>query len=81
MVAFDEFPKKASTMDGFYEKSKTERGISDSQVSKVRGIFSKQGLNFLQLMEHGDLALTDGKLENCGVAQLGIRTAAIRDNQ
>ena len=53
-------------------------------MARVREVFDQQDIEFEQLMATDKLALTDEKLEKCGIQQLGVRTAilsVIRSNQ
>jgi hypothetical protein len=64
-------------MKEFFEMLKMDEGKSDEQVEKVRDVFSEQDIEFKQLMETGDLAITDSKLEKYGITQGGLRTAIL----
>jgi hypothetical protein len=47
------------------------------QMKEVRNVFDTQDIEYDQLMATGDLALTDGKLKEIGIPQLGLRTAIL----
>jgi hypothetical protein len=71
-------------MEEFFEKLKIERKRLESDIIKLREVFAKQGILFDNLMETGELALTDAELKECGIAQIGLRMAilsVIRSNQ
>jgi len=73
-----------STMEGFFEKLKSDRKRPESDITKLREIFTEQGILFDDLMETGDLAITDEKLKEDGIIQRGLRTAilaVIKSNQ
>jgi hypothetical protein len=69
--------KFSPEMNGFFEKLKMEEGKSEEQMKKVRDVFSEQDIEFKQLMATGDLAMTDEKLKEIGINQLGLRTAIL----
>jgi hypothetical protein len=64
-------------MEEFFEKLKIQESKSDEQVKKVRDVFSEQDIEFKQLMETDELALTDAKLKEYGITQGGLRTAIL----
>ena len=64
-------------MEQFFEKLKTDRKRSEYDIVKIREIFFEQGILFEDLMETGDLAITDGALERIGIAQFGLRMAIL----
>ncbi len=64
-------------MEESFERLKTERKIPESDIIKVREIFTEQGILFEDLMATGELALTDEKLKEIGIAQLGLRTSIL----
>ncbi len=73
-------------MEEFYVKLKTDADMTDQQVGIAKDVFSKEGklsilnvkgISFKQLMETGDLAITDEKLEKYGIKQGGLRTAIL----
>jgi hypothetical protein len=71
-------------MEEFFEKLKIERKRLESDIIKLREVFTKQGILFDDLMETGELALTDAELKEFGIAQIGLRMAilsVIRSNQ
>ena len=73
----DDLVQKFTTMDEFFDKLKMEERKSDEQVKKVRDVFSEQDIEFKQLMTTGDVAITDQKLKDYGITQLGLRTAIL----
>ena len=73
----EELPKKLTEMEQFFERLKTDEDMSDAQVEIVKEAFSSQGITCKQLMKTGDLAITDGKLKEYGIAQGGLRTAIL----
>ena len=66
-----------STMEEFFEKLQTEQEFDEDDVQIVKDCFANQKIKFKQLMATGDLAMTDGELEKCGIAQLGLRKAIL----
>jgi hypothetical protein len=75
---------KFTDMEHFFEKLKTDQGMSDAQVAIAKEKFECQGITFKQLMNTGDLAITDSDLEKYGIAQGGLRKAilgVIKSNQ
>jgi hypothetical protein len=64
-------------MEQFFDKLKTERKRPESDIIKLKEVFTEQGILFNDLMETGDLAITDAKLERIGITQLGLRTAIL----
>ena len=64
-------------MEEFFEKLKTEQKRQESNLIKLREIFTEQGILFENLMETGDLAITDEKLKEGGITQRGLRTAIL----
>jgi hypothetical protein len=64
-------------MEEFFERLKTDRKRPESDIIKVREIFTEQGLLLDDLIATGDLALTDEKLKEYGIAQLGLRTSIL----
>ena len=77
----EELPRKQTvkfnTMEQFFEKLKTERKRTESDINKIKDVFNEQGILFDDLMETGELAMTDGKLKEYGIAQGGLRTAIL----
>ena len=69
--------KFSPEMEEFFEKLRADRKRPESDIVKIREIFNEQGILFEDLMETGDLAITDGKLERVGIVQLGLRTAIL----
>ncbi len=87
LAGFEEPPKKQTKfteMEQFFAKLKADQDMSDAQVQMAKDKFGEQGITFKQLMATGDLALTDEKLKDIGITQLGLRTAilaVIKSNQ
>ncbi|KAJ8324735.1 hypothetical protein O5D80_006974 [Batrachochytrium dendrobatidis] len=84
LAGFEELPKKQTTkfttMEEFFDK--LESTLKDPikkerQMKKVRDAFDAQDIDYDQLMATGDLALTDEKLKEIGISQLGLRTAVL----
>jgi hypothetical protein len=76
--------KFSPEMEHFFEKLKTEQELDDDEVQIIKAFFGKQRIKFKQLMEAGDLAITDSDLEKYGIAQGGLRKAilaVIKSNQ
>ena len=70
-------------MEQFFEKLKTERKRPESDIIKLKEVFTGQGILFDDLMETGDLAITDSDLKEYGISQGGLRKAilaVIKDN-
>ena len=72
----DDIPK-FSTMEEIFKALKDEEGLEDEDIALVKEVFVKQKLKFKQLMETGDLAITDEKLKEDGITQRGLRTAIL----
>jgi hypothetical protein len=68
---------KFSTLEEFYKALKDEEGFEVEDVVLVKDVFVKQKLKFKQLMETGNLAMTDEKLKEVGITQMGLRTAIL----
>ncbi len=47
------------------------------QLREVREVFDKEDIDYDQLIETGKLAITDEKLKEAGIKQLGLRTAIL----
>jgi hypothetical protein len=80
----DDFVQTFSSMEEFFEMLRTERKRPESDIEKVKAVFTEQAILFDDLIATGDLALTDEKLEKYGIAQGGLRTAilaVIKSNQ
>ena len=82
----EDLPKKDTSKigDAFFKALKTDEDMSDAQVEIAKEKLAGQGITFMQLMQTGDLAITDADLEKCGISQLGLRKAilaVIRRNQ
>ncbi|OAJ39187.1 hypothetical protein BDEG_23051 [Batrachochytrium dendrobatidis JEL423] len=78
----EELPKKQVVdhnlnIKHFFDKMKIERKRPEFDIIKLRETFTEQGILFEDLMETGDLAITDAELEKYGIAQGGIRTAIL----
>lgn len=81
LAGFEEIPTKQApsitTMEQFFEKLKVDRKRSDSEINNIKEIFSKESILFDDLIETGELAMTDVKLEKCGISRTGLRTAIL----
>jgi hypothetical protein len=64
-------------MEQFFHKLKTERKRPESDIAKLKEVFTEQGILFDDLMETGELAITDAKLKEYGITQGGLRTAIL----
>jgi hypothetical protein len=64
-------------MNEFFERLKTERNRPESDIIKLKNVFTEQGILFDDLMETGELAITDAKLEKYGITQGGLRTSIL----
>jgi hypothetical protein len=80
----EELPKKQiakfTSMEEFFERleSTLKNPIKkERQMKDIRDAFDNQDIEYEQLMETGDLAITDEKLKEIGIAQLGLRTAIL----
>ena len=76
----DDLVQKFKTVDEFFVKleSTLKNPIKkQQQMKEVRNVFDTQDIEYDQLMATGDLALTDGKLKEIGIPQLGLRTAIL----
>lgn len=78
----EELPKKqiakfSPEMEEFFERLKTDEDMSDEQLALAREKFGLQGITYKQLMKSDDLAITDEKLKEYGIAQGGLRTAIL----
>ncbi|EGF78752.1 hypothetical protein BATDEDRAFT_26685 [Batrachochytrium dendrobatidis JAM81] len=78
----EELPKKQVVdhnlnIKHFFDKMKIERKRPEFDIIKLRETFTEQGILFEDLMETGDLAITDTELEKYGIAQGGLRTAIL----
>jgi hypothetical protein len=49
----------------------------ERQIGLVRKVFDEQDIEWDQLIETGDLAITDDKLQSVGIDQLGLRIAVL----
>ena len=75
-----ETAKFSSEMEEFFERleSALKNPIKkERQMKDVRDAFDNQDIEYDQLMATGDLAMTDEKLKEIGIAQLGLRTAIL----
>jgi hypothetical protein len=68
---------KFSTLEEFFKDLKDEEDMIDELVLKAKAVFAEQGITFKQLMKTGDLAMTDEKLKEIGIIQLGLRMAIL----
>jgi hypothetical protein len=64
-------------MEEFFKALKDDEDMIDEQILKTKTVFSTQGLLYEDLMETGDLAMTDAELEKYGIAQGGLRKAIL----
>ena len=79
----EEIPKKTTDfntkfspeMEEFFKALKEEKG--ETAMERVKAVFVKEDIGFKQLMETGDLAITDVELERYGIAQGGLRKAIL----
>jgi hypothetical protein len=99
LTEIDELPAihrsviRIEAIEEFYVKLKTDEDITNQQVGIAKDVVSKEGklsilnfkgITFIQLMNTGDLAITDAELKEYGISQGGIRKAilsVIRSNQ
>ncbi|OAJ43889.1 hypothetical protein BDEG_27202 [Batrachochytrium dendrobatidis JEL423] len=81
LAGFEELPKKQitkfTTMEEFFDKLKIQQELDDDEIQLIKDCLGKQKVKFTQLMATGDLALTDEKLKEIGISQLGLRTAVL----
>jgi hypothetical protein len=77
----EELPKRETvrftTLEEFFEKLKTDQDLDENDVQIIKDCLEKQKIKFKQLMNTGELAMTDQKLNEYGVAQGGLRTAIL----
>ena len=64
-------------MTDFFEKLKTDQDLDEDDVLVIKDCFEKQKIKFKQLMENGDLAMTDSELKDYGITQGGLRKAIL----
>jgi hypothetical protein len=67
-------------MEEFYEKLEStlmNPVKKEGQMKEIRDAFDSQDIEYDQLMATGDLTLTDGKLKEIGISQMGLRTAIL----
>ena len=64
-------------MEEFFEKLKTDKKRPESDIEKVKKVFTEQAILFDNLMETGELAMTDATLKEIGIAQLDLRIAIL----
>jgi hypothetical protein len=64
-------------MEKFFEGLKVDQGLDDDDIVIIKDCLGKQKIKFKQLMATGELALTDAKLKDYGIAQGGLRTAIL----
>ena len=64
-------------MKEFFEKLKTEEELDVDDIKLIADIFATQKIKFRNLMAQGELGLTDGKLKEVGISQLGLRTSIL----
>ena len=65
------------TMEQFFERLKTEQDLEQDEIMIVKETFIAQKIKAKQLMATGELAMTDDKLKEYGIAQGGLRTAIL----
>ncbi|EGF77311.1 hypothetical protein BATDEDRAFT_27619 [Batrachochytrium dendrobatidis JAM81] len=78
----EELPKKQAVdhnlnIEHFFDKMKIERKRPEFDIIKLKETFTEQGILFEDLMETGDLVITDAELEKYEIAQGGLRTAIL----
>jgi hypothetical protein len=78
----EELPRKQTAkfspeMEHFFERLKTEQELDEDDIQTFKDCLGKQKIQFRQLMAAGDLAMTDEKLKEIGISQLGLRTAIL----
>ena len=78
----EELPRKQTAkfspeMEQFFESLKTEQELDDEDVQTIKDCFGNQKIKMKQLMETGELAITDDKLKEYGITQGGLRTAIL----
>ncbi|KAJ3272750.1 hypothetical protein HDV01_005278 [Terramyces sp. JEL0728] len=72
------------SIDELYEALKIERNRDDDEIAIIKEAFVKEKIKLQDLMETGDLAITDGVLQKIGINQFGLRNsilAIIKSNQ
>jgi len=71
-TVIEEKKKEVVDLDGFYKKLK-ERKRTDDEIKVVMNIFAEQGILFENLMETGELKITDTELKEYGLKAGGLR--------
>lgn len=80
----DDLVQNFSTMEEFFQRLRTERKRSESDIEIIKEVFKEQSILFDDLIATGDLALTNDILKEYGITQGGLRTAilaVIKSNQ
>ena len=87
----EDFPEKRSakfsTMEQFFDRLKStlkDPAKKERQLACVRTVFDQEDIDYDQLTAKGELAITDAKLKEIGIIQLGLRMAilsVIQNNQ
>ena len=78
LAGFEELPRKQAPtfkMEKFFDKLKSEQELDDEEIGIIKNCFGTQKIKFNQLMATGELALTDGKLKEIGISQLGFKNS------
>ncbi|KAJ3252327.1 hypothetical protein HK103_001633 [Boothiomyces macroporosus] len=71
-------------MEKFFEKLRIKRKLDEDKIGAIKQCFSQQAIEYEDLIATGELALTDAKLKEIGISQLGLRNAilaVIKNNQ
>ncbi|KAJ3321915.1 hypothetical protein HDV06_003781 [Boothiomyces sp. JEL0866] len=66
-----------SEVEEFFGKLKTKRKLDEDDISIIKECFAKQKIKYEDLIETGDLAITDEKLKEDGISQRGSRNAIL----
>jgi hypothetical protein len=56
---------------------KRDEDLDEEDIKVVMNVFAEQGILFEDLMETGELAMTDEKLKEYGIKQGGLRIAIL----
>jgi hypothetical protein len=88
LTVLEELPTKQaskfSTMEQFFEKLKSGQELDEEDIHTIKDCFGNQKIKFKQLMETGELAMTEADLKDIGITQIGLRKAilaVIKSNQ
>jgi len=70
-----EIPKRnvMNSLEEFFEKLRVEQELDDDDIVLIEDTFRTQKVKFKQLMETGELAITDGEAERNRYHSIGIR--------